>query len=75
MDLSRQYPAENAYISEYRAGADYVIVPETDGTQIIEANLQEAVGNALLHLDEKVCLADMGCYRTPVVCSSDDDLQ
>lgn len=75
MDLSRQYPAENAYISEYNLGTDYVIVPEMDGTQIIEANLQEAVGNVLLHLDEKVCLADFGCYRTPAVCSSDNDLQ
>ena len=64
MDRARQVEPENAYIEKTEEGL-FEIVPETNGTVIDEATLEETVGDAVTRLEPYVDLTESGCYTKP----------
>ncbi len=68
---------ENAHISEYgEDGSDgYKIVPEVQGTKVIEKKLTQEIKNSILSLKESLNLEEAGCYEEPEIKSDNKDLK
>ena len=72
-DKAGERAPKNAYLSDY-TDKGYVVVPADEGTTVDEGLLTEAVGNAILVLDEKLNLDSAGVYEKPEIGSDDTDL-
>ncbi len=58
-----QTEPENARISDYVSGQGYSMIPETDGTAILEDVLKEAVASGIVNLQERISLEEEGAYK------------
>lgn len=65
----------DAYISEYREGKGYEIVPEEEGSLVDRAALKEALHAAVTNLQERVSLEDSGCYVEPKLRADNGELE
>lgn len=68
---------ENAHISEYgEDGSDgFTIVPEVQGSKVIEKKLASEIKNSILALKNTFNLEEAGCYEEPEIKSDNKDLQ
>ena len=74
MEKSAQVMPENAYISDYINGEGYKVIPETRGTAVDEAKLQEAAYNAMLNLQPVLNMDEAGVYREAAIRQDDPGL-
>jgi len=75
MDPETMKEPENATISEYQSDIKgYSVIPETDGTELIEENVKKAVVTAVMSLSTQVDLDEAGCYTKAAVGSDDESL-
>lgn len=62
-DPSQVEPPRDAYLSDYISGQGYAIVPETEGNQLDEALVEDAVSQGVKNLEPELNLEELGCYR------------
>lgn len=74
-DKNQIVEAKDAYISEYIEGKGYEIIPETEGTRVDKQQLLETAGEALQKMQEKMDLAEAGCYVPAKIRREDKKLQ
>ncbi len=65
----------DAHISEYIAGTGYQIVPETQGTLIRRDMVMQGVTDALLSLQDRLNLEEIGAYEAPKLTADAPELQ
>ena len=66
---------KDAYLGGFDAAEHrYVIVPEEEGTVIVQERLQQSLQDALQQHLEQVDLDASGCYQKPTVCADDPKL-
>lgn len=65
---------ENAYLSEYKAGVGYEIVPEKEGTLLDGELLKAALQKAVIGLKDSLSLEEEGCYAEPEIRSDNPEL-
>lgn len=75
MNVSKSRKPENAYISDYIEGTGYEIIPEVEGTLIDKETFLDIVHSSIINLQEKLMLADAGCYVEPEVRADNEELQ
>ncbi|SKC01446.1 Putative peptidoglycan binding domain-containing protein [Lachnospiraceae bacterium] len=63
----------NAELSEYQDGG-YTIIPEDQGTTLVESKVWEAAENAVISLSDILDLEADGCYEAPEITSDDQTL-
>lgn len=63
-DSSQVEPPGDASLSDYITGQGYTIIPGTEGNQLDEALVKEAVSHGIMNLVPKLNLEELGCYRT-----------
>ena len=63
----------DAELSEYQDGG-YTIIPEDQGTTLIESNVWTAAENAVISLSDVLDLDAEGCYEKPKITSDDETL-
>lgn len=64
----------DAYISDYKPGVGYEIVPEQTGDRLNEDVTMQKIEEAVLTLEEEVNLEEAGCYEQPQVTAEDGQL-
>lgn len=74
MDSEQVTAPVDAY-EEYIKGTGYRIVSEVSGNKVKKKKLKKAVREALYTLEDSLSLEETGCYYTPKVCESDENLQ
>lgn len=74
MDESRTELPENAYLSEYRQGIGYEVVPEQGGTRVVPEKVREGVADAILNLKDRVSLEELDAYEKARITSEDPAL-
>ncbi len=62
-DSSQAVPPADAFLSDYISGQGYAIVPETEGSQLDETLVKEAVAHGVRNLASQLNLEELGCYR------------
>lgn len=65
---------ENAYLSEYKPGVGYEIVPEKEGTLLDGELLKAALRKAIIGLKGSLSLEEEGCYAEPEIRSDNPEL-
>lgn len=66
---------ENATVSEYQSDTkSYQVTPEDPGTELIAANVEKAVRDAVMNLETEVDLEAHDCYTKPAVKEDDEGL-
>lgn len=65
----------DAHISDYIEGIGYEIVPERQGTLLNRERVLAGVAEALLNLQERLNLDEIGAYEAPTVFADDSGLQ
>lgn len=65
---------KNAYISEYKSGEGYSIVPEIDGNQLDYERTLEVIEAAIINLDTKIDLDAEDCYKKARITSDNESL-
>ncbi|MDU3396844.1 MAG: L,D-transpeptidase family protein [Clostridiales bacterium] len=66
-DSSLAEAPRDACLSDYISGQGYTIVPETEGNQLDEAKVKEAVSRGVMKLAPELDLEVLGCYRTAAI--------
>ncbi len=74
MDESKTELPENAYLSEYREGVGYEIVPEAGGTRVVPEKVHESVANGIMNLKERISLEEEGAYARALITAENPDL-
>lgn len=74
MDKKNMKPAEDAKVSDYIPGKGFEVIPETQGTEINEKLIQEAVKNAVDGLQAELNLDEAGVYEEAKVKADDPKL-
>ncbi len=74
-DKNKVIVPEDAYISEYKEGKGYEIIPEKEGTLLDEQQLLEASGQALEKMQESIRLDEAGCYVQAKIKQDDVNLR
>lgn len=69
-----QVEPENARISEYVSGRGYTLIPETEGSAILEEALREAVASGIMNLQDSISLEEAGVYKAAEIRSDDEAL-
>lgn len=72
MDASSAVSPEDAHLSDYIPGTGYEIVPETEGTDLDEGMVTEAIVRGVETLTPSLNLDELGCYEKPAVTSQDE---
>lgn len=65
---------KDAYLSEYKVGKGYEIIPEEEGSLIDKKVLKEVLHGEIVNLKDKVSLDEAGCYVEPKIRSDDSKL-
>lgn len=66
MDESQMEKPQDALISEYSQEDGYKIIPEEEGTTVDEKKFLEALGDAILNLQDSISMEEADCYVKPV---------
>lgn len=66
---------ENARLSEYSETDGYTIVPEKEGTLADYEIVEKGVSEAILKLETKISLEELGAYQEPEVTADDETLK
>lgn len=75
-DSSESIEPQNAYISEYLEEKKcYEIVPEEDGSILIEEVTIACIDEAIKTMEDTVNLEEKNCYEKPEITSDNKDLQ
>ena len=74
MDESKTELPANAYLSEYREGVGYEIVPEAGGTRVVPEKVHESVANGIMNLKERISLEEEGAYARALITAENPDL-
>ena len=75
MDPETMREPENAGVSEYQSDTkSYYVVPADPGTELIAANVERAVRDAVMNLESEVDLEAHDCYTKPAVKEDDEGL-
>lgn len=75
MDAENMVEPQNAYLTDYQSGTmSYGIVEAVQGTELLEANVCKAIGNAVMVLAGEVDLDAADCYTKPAVYADDETL-
>ena len=65
----------NAAVSEYQSDTkSYQVVPEDPGTELVLANVERAIRDAVMNLKTEVDLEAQDCYTKPAVTEDDEGL-
>ncbi len=62
---------ENAHLSEYSKENGYIIVPETEGTLADYEIVEKGVSEAILKLETRISLEELGAYAEPEITADD----
>ena len=65
---------ENAHLSEYSKENGYIIVPETEGTLADYEIVEKGVSEAILKLETRISLEELGAYAEPEITADDEML-
>lgn len=63
---------QNAYISEYKPGVGYEIIPETNGTKIDIDKMSDKLKNAIMNKETELDLSD--CYKSAEITKENQEL-
>ena len=75
MEETNMVEPVNAYLSDYQFDTNsYEIVAPEAGTELVEAQVIDAIGQAVLALQEEVDLDAAGCYTKPAILGDDPSL-
>ncbi len=74
MDESKTQLPSDAYLSEYRDGVGYEIVPEEGGTRVVPEKVHESVADAIMNLKNRVSLEEEGVYARARITAEDPAL-
>lgn len=74
MDASEAEKPKDAYLSDYIEGIGYQIIPEEQGSKLVESVVLEGVSEAILNLRTRLSLEELGAYEKPVVTAQDETL-
>lgn len=74
MDESKTELPSDAYLSEYRDGVGYEIVPEAGGTRVVPEKVHESVANAIMNLKNTISLEEEGVYARARITAEDPAL-
>ncbi|MCB6608613.1 L,D-transpeptidase family protein [[Clostridium] symbiosum] len=66
---------ENAYVSDYIPGQGYSIIPETEGTVVLEDVLKSSLADAIINLKDTLSLEEAGAYKEPEIKQDDASLK
>ena len=75
MDPDRSEKPKDAYLSDYKAGTGYQIIPEEQGNRLVEAVVLEGVSEAILNLRTQLSMEELGAYEKPVITAEDETLK
>lgn len=75
MDPSLIKEPENAYVSDYIPGQGYSIIPETDGTVVLEDVLKSSLADSIINLKDTLSLEEAGAYKEPEIKQDDATLK
>ncbi len=74
MDESKTELPKDAYLSEYREGVGYEIVPEAGGTRVVPEKVRESVADAIMNLKDRISLEEEGVYARANITAEDPAL-
>lgn len=74
MDESKTELPKNAYLSEYREGIGYEIIPEEGGTRVVPEKVRQSVSDAILNLKDRISLDEEGVYARAEITAEDPKL-
>lgn len=74
MDESRTELPADAYLSEYREGVGYEIVPEAGGTRVVPEKVHDSVADAIMNLKDRISLEEEGVYARANITAEDPAL-
>ncbi len=75
MDAENMEEPQDAYLTGYQsATASYEIVEATEGTELVEEHVRDAIAEAIMTLAGEVDLDTAGCYTKPSRYSDDEEL-
>lgn len=75
MDPALIKEPENAYVSDYIPGQGYSIIPETEGTVVLEDVLKSSLADAIINLKDTLSLEEAGAYKEPEIKQDDASLK
>lgn len=65
----------NARLSDYVPGEGYTIVPEKEGTRAVYDVVEAGISDAILKLETRISLEEIGGYEEPEITSEDETLK
>ncbi|WP_125140945.1 L,D-transpeptidase family protein [Clostridium transplantifaecale] len=75
MDPALIREPENASVSDYIPGQGYSIIPETDGTVVLEDVLKSSLADSIINLKDTLSLEEAGAYKEPEIKQDDATLK
>ena len=74
MDESKTELPTDAYLSEYREGVGYEIIPEAGGTRVVPKKVHESVANGIMNLKDRISLEEEGAYARALITAENPEL-
>lgn len=71
MDPALAKEPGNASISDYVPGRGYSIIPETEGTVVLEDVLKSSLADSIINLKDTLSLEEAGAYKEPEIKQDD----
>lgn len=75
MDPALAKEPENASVSEYIPGQGYSIIPETEGTVVLEDVMKSSLADSIINLKDTLSLEEAGAYKEPEIKQDDASLK
>ncbi len=74
MDESKTELPRDAYVSPYKDGVGYEIIPEEGGTRVVPEKVRQSVSDAILNLKDRISLDEEGAYARARITAENPEL-